>query len=355
MALDGDGLIQAVTVHVDEDLGAYPLGGIGGTMRLVGMSAGGPYRVPRFGFTATSYFTNTCPKAPYRGPWAIETIAREQMIDHVARELDLDPLELRRRNIVTPDDLPYTMASGLPVDGVTPSETLEMVVDAIDWDAFRAEQAAARAVGRYLGVGVSVCIEPSAVAMGPLATEEAIIRIDPGGKVLVLMGTGSHGHSLETTIPQVVADHLGCDIDDVLFMQGDTDATPWGAGTGGSRSAVIAGGAAQTAARRMNEVLRRLGAHVLEAATDDIEVVGGASRCVVHRREPCRSPSWPSPRTSRRRRCHRTSRPASRCGPGTPQAHRSPGRTPPTPACARSTRSPVRSGCSGSSSPRTAA
>ncbi|HEX5586843.1 MAG TPA: xanthine dehydrogenase family protein molybdopterin-binding subunit [Acidimicrobiia bacterium] len=271
MAVDAEGHFQALVFDLIEGVGSYPPGGgtaAGGMLVMLMMT--GPYRIAKTGFSCTTVFTNTCGKAPFRGPWAIETIAREQMVDEVAREIGMDPIELRRRNVIHQSDLPYAMTSGMLYDIVTPEETLEQAVEILDRDAFRAEQATARADGRLLGVGVSGSIEPSAVGMGPYATEQAIVRIDVSGKVEVLMGTGSHGHSLETTIPQVVAEHLGCDIDDVVLRQGG-DA-PYGPGTGGSRSAVIAGGAAQTAATTLREKIVSVAAHLLEAAPEDLEV-----------------------------------------------------------------------------------
>ena len=270
-AVDGEGRFLAATFDLLQDSGAYPPGGgtAGGGM-LEAMMFTGPYRIPKTAFGCRTVFTNTCGKAAYRGPWAIETIAREQMVDAIAAELDLDPIELRRRNIVQQSDLPYALPSGLMYDVVTPEETLDQVAGMLGWDEFRAEQARLRDRGRYIGAGLSVCIEPSAVAFGGWATEQAIIRVLTSGKVEVLMGTGSHGHSLETTIPQVVADHLGCDVDDVVLRQGG-DA-PYGPGTGGSRSAVIAGGAAQTVATELKAKMFTIAAHLLEASSDDLEV-----------------------------------------------------------------------------------
>jgi aerobic carbon-monoxide dehydrogenase large subunit len=271
MAVDADGKFLALTFDLLEGVGSYPPGGgTGAGGMLVMLMMTGPYRIAKTGFTSRTVFTNTCGKAPFRGPWAVETIAREQMVDAVAREIGLDPLELRRRNVIQQSDLPYAMPTGMVFDIVTPAETMEQAVGILDWDAFRSEQAAALADGRLIGVGLSGSIEPSAVGMGAWATEHAIVRIDVSGKVEVLMGTGSHGHSLETTIPQVVAEYLGCDIDDVVLRQGGD--SPYGPGTGGSRSAVIAGGAAQTAATTLREKIVAVAAHMLEAAPEDLEV-----------------------------------------------------------------------------------
>jgi carbon-monoxide dehydrogenase large subunit len=237
---------------------------------LVALMFTGPYRIPKLGFSCRTVFTNTCGKAPFRGPWAVETIAREQLVDAVAAELGLDPLELRRRNVIHQSDLPYTLWNGMVYDIVTPEETLEQAASLFDWAAFRAQQAAARAEGRYVGAGLSLFVEPSAVGFGAWASEAAVVRIDVSGQVEVLMGSGSHGHSLETTIPQVVADHLGCRLEDVVLRQGGD--TPYGPGTGGSRSAVILGGAAQTAATMVREKVVAVAAQLLEAAPEDLEV-----------------------------------------------------------------------------------
>jgi aerobic carbon-monoxide dehydrogenase large subunit len=273
VAVDDDGRFLAATFDLVEGVGAYPAGGGTGAGGLfVQMMFTGPYRIPVVGFSSRTVYTHTCGKAPFRGPWAVETIAREQMVDAVAQQIGMDPLELRRRNVIHRSEMPFALPSGLVYDVATPEETLEQAVTMFDWDAFHAEQAAARAEGRHLGVGLSTFVEPSAVGVGAWATEQALVRIDVSGKVEVLMGTGSHGHSLETTIPQVVADHLGCDIDDVVLRQGGD--TPYGPGTGGSRSAVIAGGAAQSAATTLREKVVALAAHMLEAAPDDLDVTG---------------------------------------------------------------------------------
>jgi aerobic carbon-monoxide dehydrogenase large subunit len=272
MAFDADARILAATFHLLSGVGCYPAGGVstGGGGGFVAMLFTGPYRIPKTGFSAQTVFTNTCGMAPFRGPWAIETIGREQMMDVAAGQMGLDPLELRRRNILHQSDLPYALPSGLVYDVVTPEETLEQAVGILDWERFRAEQRQGRTEGRYLGVGLSACIEPSAVGMGAWATEAATIRIDVSGQVEVLMGSGSHGHSLETTIPQIVADHLGCALDDVVLRQGGD--TPYGPGTGGSRSAVILGGAAQTASATLRAKIIDIAGHLLEADPADLEV-----------------------------------------------------------------------------------
>jgi carbon-monoxide dehydrogenase large subunit len=206
----------------------------------------------------------------------METVGREQLMDIAAEQLGLDPLEIRRRNVIAQSELPFTTASGIAYDSVSPAETLEQAAELIGYDDFRAQQEAARREGRYLGIGLSLYIEPQ-MGFGILGTEAATIRVEPSGKVNVLMSTGSHGQSLETTIVQVVADELGVDIDDIRFHQGDSAATPYGPGTGGSRSAAIASGAATHAAHETRDKILRIAAHLLEVSVEDLEFSGGVA------------------------------------------------------------------------------
>ena len=270
-ATDSDGHILAVKADFIEEIGAYPPSA-GATAGLAIGVLPGPYKIPVLIPGCTAVYTNTVGKSAYRGPWAMETIFREQMMDHVARELGLDPIEFRRINLIGPDDLPYTTATQMVLDAITPTETLDQVVEMIDVPAFRIEQARARAEGRLLGLGVAGYVEPSAIAFGMLNSDPAVMTMDVSGKVQIRLGTGSHGHSIETTIAQVVATHLGCDIDDVMVIQGDTASSPVGPGTGGSRTAVIVGGAAQTASLELRDKLVRIAAQLLEASPEDLEV-----------------------------------------------------------------------------------
>lgn len=277
MALDDDARILACTLRHVEDVGAYAIGGHSSASGNLSNFFPGPYRVPHYGFASRSAYTNTVGRGAYRGPWLSETTAREQMMDHVARELGLDPLELRRRNIVTDVEFPYTSATGMVYDHMALEGCLEQAAQMVDYDAFRAAQAAARVAGRYLGLGISTYVEPSAIAWGSLAAERAVLRIDPGGKVRLLMGSGEHGQSVGLTMAQLVAEHLGCEPDDVELVQGDTAATPYGGGTAGSRTSVIAGGAAIGASRQLRGKVVSIAAHLLEAAPADIEVSDGTA------------------------------------------------------------------------------
>jgi carbon-monoxide dehydrogenase large subunit len=277
MATDRDGHLLGARVHHVENVGAYSVPGTGSVGGGVAAFFPGPYRLPTLSFTNQAVYTNTCGRCAYRGPWLFETVAREQMMDIVARAIGMDPLALRRANVIREQDLPYTSATGVPYARISPAQTLEQAAELIGYDSFRREQQAARERGRYLGVGLSLYVEPIQTR-GPLGSEGAILRIDPTGEVTLIMGTASHGQSLETTMAQVVADVLGCEPDSIAFIQGDTAVAPWGPGTGGSKSAVIAAGAAQLVAEQMRDKLLRVAGHVLEVAVSDLELSGGGAR-----------------------------------------------------------------------------
>jgi len=276
MALDDEGHILGAHLDHLEDCGAMPVGGTGGTGAFAAMLFTGPYKVPQLGFRSRAIWTNTCGRGAYRGPWMLESVAREEMMDLVALELGMDPLELRRRNVLHQDDLPYSMPSGMPLDNVTLSATLEQGVEIIGYEAFRVEQRRAfEEEGRLLGIGIGLYAEPTSMANGALGVETATVRVQPSGKVTAMLGTGSHGQGVETTMTQVVAEYLGVEIGDVVVIQGDTATSPFGGGTGGSRTAVIAGGAAREASLEVREKALQIAAHLLEAAPEDLEMQDG--------------------------------------------------------------------------------
>ncbi len=308
LALDDDAHLLGVHLDHLEDCGAYPVGGTGGIGPFMAMLFPGPYRVPKLGFRTTAVWTNTCGRGAYRGPWMMETVAREEILDLAARAVGVDPLELRRRNCVHADELPFTTAGGLVLDHVTPSETLEQAVDLIGYDAVRAEQAR-DGDGRLLGVGLGLYVEPTSMASGNLGVETATVRVQPSGTVTVHLGTGSHGQSVETTMAQVVAEHLGVELDDVVVVQGDTATAPFGGGTGGSRTAVVAGGAARDASLAVRDKATRIAAHLLEAAPEDLDVEAGRDQRARH------PDPWGQPGRGGPGRAQRPTRAAPRPGP----------------------------------------
>ncbi|GAB2831462.1 xanthine dehydrogenase family protein molybdopterin-binding subunit [Actinocorallia aurea] len=275
IAFDADGTMLATAIDFVQDVGAYPIPYPMNTCAVVGILFPGPYRVPQGTFATRAMFSNTVGRTAYRGPWQFESVAREMLLDIAARGMGLDPADLRRKNLLRREDLPYTNHNGMPYSDVTPLETFEQALEILDYDAFRAEQAKAREEGRYLGVGTCTYVEPTTDNLGLHSTEGATIRIEPSGKVNVYMSGGSTGNSLETAAVQLTADALGVDIEDVGSIQGDTAITPFGGGTGGSRSGSMTAGAVEVTAAILREKIARIAAHRLDASPGDIEMVRG--------------------------------------------------------------------------------
>ena len=272
MAFDAEGAIQAAGIDFVTDCGAYPTPWPVSTAAVVGVLFPGPYRVARASFSTKAMYTNTVGRAAYRGPWQFESLAREVLLDVAARQMGMDPVELRRRNLLRQDELPYANPNGMTYDCISPLETFEQALSMLDYEGFRALQREARARGRYLGVGMSNYVEPSTPGFGVYATEGATIRIEPSGAVNVYIAGGSTGNSIETTVVQLTADALGVDIGDVATIQGDTAVTGFGAGAAGSRSGSMTAGAIRETASVLRERLVAIAAHKLEAAPDDIEL-----------------------------------------------------------------------------------
>jgi len=278
MAFDADGAIQAAQIDFVSDGGAYPTPWPVGPAVAVGMLFPGPYRVPKASFTTKTVYTNTVGRAPYRGPWQFESLAREVLLDIAARRMGIDPVELRRRNLLRQDELPFPNPNGMTYDSISPTETFEQALAMLDYDAFRAAQASARAEGRYLGVGVSNYVEPSTPGYGYYATEAATIRIEPSGRINVSVAGGSAGNSVETTVVQLTADALGAAIDDVSTIQGDTAVTAFGAGAAGSRSGSMTAGAVRETAALLRERILATAAHQLKVAAEDLELADSRVR-----------------------------------------------------------------------------
>ena len=274
MAFDADGTMLATSIDHVDDVGAYPTPWPVGPGVAVGMMFPGPYRVSAGTYRHTSVFSNTAGRTAYRGPWAFETLAREVTLDIAARRIGLDPAELRRRNLLRNDEMPYTSPVGMPYDHMSPDQTHQQALSILGYEEFRREQALAREKGRYLGVGISTYVEPTAGAMPYFGSEGATIRVEPSGKINVYLAGGSTGNSLETTAVMLAADALGADIADVSTIQGDTAVTPFGPGTGGSRSGPMIAGAVGETAAVLRAKLLAIAAAKLEAAESDIELAG---------------------------------------------------------------------------------
>jgi len=226
----------------------------------------------------------------YRGAGRPEaTYVVERAVDLVARELDLDPVEVRRRNFIPPDAFPYDpvgILAGLEYDTGDYEKALARALEMVGYEDFRAEQAAAREQGRYLGIGFSTYVEMCGVApsawigtggqgWGAGLWESANVRVHLTGKVVVTTGSQSHGQGHETTVSQVVASELGVPIEDVTVELGDTLGTPFGYGTYGSRSAAVGTVAVYNALQRIKAKARRVAAHMLEVDVADVEYEDG--------------------------------------------------------------------------------
>ncbi|MDG2003670.1 MAG: xanthine dehydrogenase family protein molybdopterin-binding subunit [Novosphingobium sp.] len=276
-AFDAEGSLLASHCDYALNNGAYPHFPDSNLAAM--MFVWGAYKNPHFGFDSRGLHSNTTGLAAYRGPWAIETLIRETQLDIAARQMGMDPVELRRKNLVTAADQPRTTSMGLQLEDITPAECLEKLLEEFDVAAFRAEQEAARKQGRYLGLGICTYVEPTASGQfPPMATEAAHIRIEPDGQVTALMGTHSQGQGTETTMAQLVAETLGVRYEDVTVVEEDSAAGGFGAGSGGSRQAVIGGGAAIGASQRMLEKVKQLTAHLYNASPDAVRLEDG----VIH-------------------------------------------------------------------------
>jgi carbon-monoxide dehydrogenase large subunit len=274
MAFDAEARLQAIDVDYASNNGAYPHqpdAGLG-----IMMFYSGPYKFPLFGFKGRAWYTNTIGLGGYRGPWAMEALSRETVLDIAARQIGIDPIELRRRNLVSAADQPFMTASGLPLEDVTPIECLDQLVKVLDVPAFRAEQEAAHAGGRYLGLGVTTYIEPTAaVGIDPLWSDLAQLRIEPTGKVTATLSCHSQGHGTETTMSQVIAERLGVRLEDVAIFQDDSSRGGFGPGAAGSRQAVVMGSAAIKAADILVDKIKRIASHAFNANPENIRIEDG--------------------------------------------------------------------------------
>ncbi len=287
LALDRDGKMLALDAYFVTDVGAYtsvPFSPTAEALQL-GVGVPGPYKIAHVRTRALAVATNKVTESVYRGVgFPASQYTMEHLVDQAAAELGIDPAELRRRNLIPSSEFPFTSATGLRYDSATPEESLDLALRMIDYERFREEQAAARAKGRYLGLGLSTMIEMTTFGLDffqmvefprKLGFDSAQVRVEPDGRVTLAVGTFSHGQGHATTFAQIVAETLGCDVADVTFVQGDTARTPYGCGTWGSRSAVAGGGAVLGASEQIRAKLLRVAGHLLETAPQDLELRDG--------------------------------------------------------------------------------
>ena len=282
-----DGTITALKVNTFANLGGT-LSTIapGIPTTLYGRMLSGVYQIPNIHCQVTGVYTNTGMVDAYRGAGRPEaTYLIERVVDLVARKLNMDPADVRRKNFIPKEAFPYAPGSnilnGLEYDSGEYSKALDRALELADYESLRQEQEAARNNGRYLGIGFSSYVEICGVApsawiglpgegWGAGLWESANVRVHLTGKVVVTTGSQSHGQGHETTMAQVVADELGMEVEDILVEHSDTLGTPFGYGTYGSRSAAVGTVAIFNSVQRIKEKARLIGAHMLEADPADV-------------------------------------------------------------------------------------
>ena len=276
-AFDEEGHILAFRDRFLLDNGAYNPMGLTDAYNTAAHLQG-PYKVPALSISGTCVSTNKVPNAPYRGAGRPEAVfVMERCIDSIAARLRLDPAEVRRRNFVQPDEMPYHAGilyrDGEPIryDSGNYPETLTRALEAAGYDELRRRQQELRQRGRYLGVGIGCYVEGTGVG----SFEGARVRIDASGQLIIATGATGHGQGHETVFAQIAADLWGVTPDKVSLVEGDTASIPFGCGTFGSRSTVNVGSAIYGASARLKEKVVRLAAHILEANPDDLELGDG--------------------------------------------------------------------------------
>lgn len=270
-AVDKDGRILALELEVVEDFGAYCFFPANYLARVVAMILTGPYRISNYAYDVKVALTNKCGNGPMRAPMAITSWVMDGTIEAIARKLGLDPIEVRRTNMLRPTELPYAMTSGLILEDVTPNETLQAALDAFDIAGFRARQHQDRARGIYRGVGLCCVVESTtygsafykSAGIAGSGHEAGWVKIEPSGAVNASVGLMASGQGYETTFAQVVAEPLGVDPNDVQIHLGNTDTAPYGMGSRGARGGTAGGGVLLIAALALRDKVLAIAASLL--------------------------------------------------------------------------------------------
>ena len=288
--IDGDGVIVAMRCNMMANAGAYSSYPFGATLESVGgvRFVLGPYHIRNYGYETRAVASHTCPAGAYRGtaqPTAM--LAIEGVMDRIAREIGIDPAEARRRNLIKPEQLPYTTAVGTHYRTGSYSESLERALEMIGYEEFRASQPADRLVdGKYRGIGICCYTENSGMGVAAVRArgwsvlpgfDGALVRVASDGKVKAFISHAACGQGYHTSFAQIVADQLAVPFEDVSIVVGDTGLTPEGTNTFASRGTVTGGGAAVRACLVVAEKMKRIAAHVLEVSADDIVIENGVA------------------------------------------------------------------------------
>jgi aerobic carbon-monoxide dehydrogenase large subunit len=275
-----DGRVTGLKIHGISDLGAYSQLFTDVIMLAFGFPVScGSYDIPVH-LSADIVFTNKAPTDAYRGAGRPEaTYVSERAMDLVAHELGMDPAEVRRINFIQPDQFPYKSSAGAVYDTGNYEPALDKALALIGYKELRAEQARKRAEGKLMGIGISSYIE--ICGFGPKGSapvglyESARVRVEQSGTVMVYTGSSPHGQGEETTFAQVVADEFSIPIENIMILHGDTDSTPEGRGTYGSRTTAVGGAALFNAVQRLKEKMKLIASHILEASPSDVVLADG--------------------------------------------------------------------------------
>lgn len=273
-AMSEDGKITALRCRILVNAGAWPKGlDLGGSTWIMST---GCYDIPALQYDVVTVYTNTGANGAYRGAGRPEAAFYiERIVDLLADESGMDPVELRRKNFIQPDQFPFDTLAGPQYDSGDYDKALDKALELVDYDALRAEQKRLREEeGRYIGIGLASYVE--ICGFGPY--ESSTVRVEPGGQVSIFTGISPHGQGQETTFAQMAADEIGADFDAVVVHHGDTANTPMGNGTMGSRGLAVGGAALLMSLKKIQEKAKAIAAHIMEASVEDIEIEGGMYR-----------------------------------------------------------------------------
>ena len=279
-AVDAEGRLLGLELEILEDFGAYCFYPGNYLARVVAMILTGPYKVQDYAFDVRVVLTHKVGNAPMRAPMSVTSWIMEGTMDAIARTLGRDPVEVRRLNMVSADDLPYTMPTGEVLEDVTPRETLEGGLAEIDYAGFRARQAAARQQGRHLGLGICTVVESTtygsafykAAGIPGSGHEAAWVRIEPSGVVSAAVGLGPTGQGYESAMSNAVADGLGVAPQQVRIHLGHTDIAPYGMGSRGARGGTAGGGTLYLCAQDARDKVLAIAAKLLDRAAADLRL-----------------------------------------------------------------------------------
>jgi carbon-monoxide dehydrogenase large subunit len=280
VGVKNDGTITGLRYNVVADLGAYHQLLTPAIPTLTGLMLSGAYKIPAIQMNVTGVFTNKMSTDAYRGAGRPEaTYVVERVMDVIARELNIDPVEVRRKNFPAANEFPFHTATGLDYDSGDYEAALQKALDLAGYQKLRAEQKKSRDNGKLIGIGVSSYVEICALgpsqAMPAGGWESATVRIEPTGKVTILTGASPHGQGQETSFAQIAADELGVEINDITVIHGDTGVVQYGIGTFGSRATAVGGTAVLIAIQKLKEKASKIAAHMMQCEESRLSFEAG--------------------------------------------------------------------------------